>query len=61
MVQCRACFGELKLYLETFKIDDNTYLSSSRWLTPNMTVADFCTDYLVRSHKKRGQNEQQVS
>lgn len=57
MVQCRACFGELKIYFETFKFDVRTYLSSSRILTPDMTVADFCTDYLVRSHRKRAHDD----
>lgn len=53
MVYCRSCFGELKTYLKTFKSDSRTYLSSSWNLTPDVTVGEFCKDYLIRSHRKR--------
>ena len=57
MVRCRACFGELKMYLKRFKNDNHTYLSSSKHITPELTVGDFCIDYLVRSHRKRPADE----
>lgn len=56
MVRCRICFAELKMYNQKFANNDRTYLSSSKHLTHDMTVADFCTEYLIRSHRKRKQD-----